>query len=111
MYGDLSGQCSAWKQADFKRVSADTLITKKPCYVFWAKLLSNSSGIGSAYLRDGHNTGGEILIELGAPTSDRDVNSYPWPVYFKQGLFIDVVSNVTSVQVLYMIEPKKDGED
>jgi len=110
MYGDIIGQCDAWKQADFKRVTADTLITKKPCYVFHAKLLSSSGGVGSAYLRDGVDTNGDIKIELGAPTSDLDVNSYPWPVYFKNGLFIDAVSNVTSVQVLYMIEPKKAKE-
>lgn len=109
MYGDLDTQKDFWKKVQTDRVSDDTIITKRPCFLFAADLVADSGGAGTAYLRDGEHTSADIIIDLSAPTSDKDTRRWIVPVYFKKGLYVDVVSHVTSVVVQYLIAKEQDG--
>jgi len=110
MYGDLITQMEAWKEAQVDQVTADKLVCGKPCFLLSACLVASSVGAATVVLRDGHSTSGDALITLGAPTSGNDHRNFSFPIYFKKGLYADVGSNVTELDLHYIIRQyvKKD---
>lgn len=97
-----------WKKYGYMRVTADSLICPEPCFLVSVCLVANATGASTAVIRDGHNTGGEAVIDLAALTSSKDNRSYNPPLFFKKGLYVDVGSNVTSVLVQYLPYHKEE---
>lgn len=91
-----------WIKAGYSRVTADSLICPEPCFLLSVCLVADAVGAATAVIRDGHNTGGEAVIDLAAVTSNKDSRHFSTPLLFKKGLFVDVGSNVTSVLVQYL---------
>lgn len=90
-----------------RRITADSLVSPKPCFVFSVSLVADAVGAATAVIRDGHNTGAEAVIDLAALTSSVDDRNYDPPFYFEKGLYVDVGSNVTSLLIRYAPDRKE----
>ena len=102
MYGDLETMENYWKQAEYDETAVDKKVCNRPCFLYAAHLTGSAGAVATAIIRDGHDTGGEAVVYLAAVTSGNDIRNFDPPIYFKKGLYIDVVSNATSVLVHFM---------
>lgn len=102
MYGDLETMESYWKSLDYELTTADKKVSNGPSFVYATHLVASSGGVGTAIIRDGHDTSGEGVISLSALTSSNDPRKFDPPLYFKKGIFVDVVANVSSVLIHFM---------
>ncbi len=102
MYGDWETQILMWKKIGSFRVTADQKVCNKKAMLFSVSLAASAVGVATAVVRDGHDTGGEEVIDLRALTSDHDHRAFPVPVFFQHGIFIDVGDNVVSVMGQYI---------
>lgn len=107
MYGDLETMAAYWKRLEYVETAVDKKACNRPCFLYAAHLTGSAGAVATAIIRDGHDTGGEAVVHLAAVTSDNDTRNYDPPLYFKKGLYIDVVSNATSVLVHFMPEKEK----
>lgn len=102
MYGDLETRELYWKELEYDRTAVDKKICNRPVFLYAAHLVASAGGVATAVIRDGHDTGGEPVVDLAALTSSCDPRRFDPPLYFKKGLYVDVGSNVTSVLVHFM---------
>ena len=109
MYGDLETMEDYWKKLEHDRTAVDKKVCNRPCFLYAAHLVAGSGGAATAVIRDGHDTGGETVVDLAALTSSNDPRKFDPPIYFKKGLYVDVGSNVTSVLVHFM--PSRDKRE
>lgn len=107
MYGDLETIQKYWKQLEHERATTDKKAYNRSCFLHAAHLTAATGGVATAVIRDGHDSGGEIKVDLAALTSSKDNRNFDPPLYFKKGLFIDVGDNVTSVIVHFCPEKEK----
>lgn len=106
MYGDLETMERYWKELEHDRATADKKSCNRPCFLYAAHLTAGTGGAATAVIRDGHDSNGEIKVDLAALTSSKDNRNFDPPVYFKKGLYLDVGDNVTSVIVHFL--PSRD---
>jgi hypothetical protein len=109
MYGDLETLESYWKSLDYDLTSADKKVCNGPCFVYAAHLVANSSGVGTAIIRDGHDASGAAVVSLSSLTSSNDPRKFDPPLYFKKGVFVDVVANVSSILIHFL--PARDKKE
>lgn len=102
MYGDLETMEGYWKRLEYTRVTVDKKVCNRPCFLYAAHLVADTVGAATAVIRDGHDTGGEAVVDLATLTSSNDPRRFDPPIYLKKGLYVDVGSNVTSVLVHFM---------
>jgi len=95
------------KGVGYLRVTTDSLVSPKPCFLLSVSLVSSAVGVSTAVIRDGHNTDAEAVVDLAALASDNDSRTYDPPFFFKKGLYVDIGSNVTAVLVRYSTDQKK----
>lgn len=81
------------------RVTADSVLSRKACFVHGVHLTGSSGGASTATVYNGESTGDDVKIDLSCATSGRDNKRFAPPLYFDKGLYVDVGSNVTSVLV------------
>lgn len=95
-----------WKQIRWEEVSVDTLICNVPAFVFSLWIASNGSGEADGIIYDGHNAG--VLNFIHIDTVDEAMAQLRWfpPLYFFQGIYIDVVTNVQQIGIQYLPEPR-----
>ena len=108
MYGDLETFQTYWKDIQDKEVAVDTKACNAPCFLSAVHLTAGTGRAATATLRDGHDASGEIKLQLAALTSAADIRQFTPPIYFKQGLFVDVGSNVTSCFVQFLKEKPRN---
>lgn len=82
------------------RTTADLKVSPSPVDLFAVQIVSDGVGAADAKLIDGHNDGGENVMDLACAQGSSWSQFFPCPVPFNKGLFIDIGSNVTSVFVL-----------
>ncbi len=87
-------------------ITEDTLIARGPT-LFWG-LQNRPSAAWSLTLRDGVNASGPARYEAGAPTSYVYSFLPARPLLFRNGLFADLGSGLTSVTILY--EPLREEQ-
>ena len=107
MYGDLETMEKYWKEIEYDRTAVDKKVCNRPCFLYAAHLVATTGGAATTVIRDGHDTGGETVVDLAALTSSNDPRKFDPPIFLKKGLYIDVGSNVTSVLVHYMVARNK----
>jgi len=107
MYGDLETMEAYWKELEHDRATADKKSCNRPCFLYAAHLTADAVGPATALIRDGHDSNGDIKLDLAALTSSKDNRNFDPPLYLKKGLYLDVGSNVTSVVVHFMPERDK----
>jgi len=89
------------KRVGWKWCTVDQLVSPGPCFLLGIMLTASSAGAATATIRNGHNTGGEIVCVVGASASWTVTFPPQSPIYLDKGLFVDVGSNVTGVLVMY----------
>ena len=107
MYGDLETMEIYWKELEYDRTAVDKKVHNRPCFLYAAHLVAGTGGAATAVIRDGHDTGGEAVVDLAALTSSCDPRKFDPPIFLKKGLYVDVGSNVASVLVHFLPEKKK----
>jgi len=84
------------------RVTTSRCLTARPCWVFCAIVEpDNIDNKLRAYLRNGETINNDILIALGARYAHPS-HSSTVPIFFNQGLYVELNDNVTSVMVQYI---------
>jgi hypothetical protein len=104
MYGDLNAQLEAWKLTRVESTLVDLIVSHKPCFLLSCSLSGHKTKSSEAVLRDGEDANGEAKVYLAAPTSGVDTRTYPWPIYFKRGMFIDVGGDVEGITVQILVD-------
>ena len=102
MYGDLETIKKYWKGIEYDRTAVDKKVCNRPVFLYAAHLVASTGGVATAVIRDGHDTGGEAVVDLAALTSSCDPRKFDPPIYLKKGLYVDVGGNVTSVLVHFL---------
>jgi hypothetical protein len=109
MYGDLETMKGYWKETQTQRLTTDGEAYQHGAFLYAAHLTASTVGVATAVIRDGHNTDGEIKVDLAALTSSKDNRNFDPPIYFKKGIYVDVGDNVTSVIVHFL--PAKEKKE
>jgi len=86
------------KNVRSKFFTADAQVCPQPCWLHGAYLVVSAAGSDS-YLYDGHGTGGEKIVTLESAVATGHPFTPPKPIYCKQGLYLDVGTNVTGIFV------------
>ena len=89
------------KPCGWRWVTSDSLISPEPCLLWGVVLVGSAAGAADVTMRDGHNTGGDIIFTLSCVASDNVPLMFSQPIMCQKGLFCDVGSNVTGVLVLW----------
>jgi hypothetical protein len=81
-------------------VTADRLLADKACWLHWAYLVVSAASTDSA-LYDGHDANGRKLTDLKSAAVTGHEFKPPKPLFCRQGLFVDVGTNVSGIFVEY----------
>ena len=88
------------RHAAWDWVTADRILVKSPCELIYA-LLVPSAAASDVSLYDGFDSGGKLIVQLKTTLNIFHPFQPPEPILCSQGLFIDVVANVTGLFVMY----------
>ncbi len=86
------------------RIAATALVCPSPCYVYGFSVCSDTSGNGYAKVYDGHNDTGDLKYVWRIATNTSFSIQLVVPVYFRRGVYIDLVSNVESATLRFAAE-------
>ena len=100
--GIFEDQSELWQRVAVQRLTASGRVCLGPCYIFSCGLTADSAGVATASIYDGAGSGGDLIINLGCITSDKDFRSFPVPFYLRKGLYVAVGSNVEGVTIQYL---------
>lgn len=92
-----------WKNIAWETVDSDRLLCPTPAFVFSVSIHSNGTAEADAKLFDAtslHATG--KYIQLYCVDEDARQLTYWPPLYFHQGIYIDIGTNVEMVVVQYL---------
>jgi len=89
------------KQNEWRRVTGDSTVQIGPCFLFHVAIDSDGNGDGDATLYD--NPGGANGRSFKIYTVDESSHekNFNPPLYFAQGLYVDVGTNCEAVTVHY----------
>ena len=94
----LSKKCETVNRA------ASAQICSKPCFLFTVIECGSANATERLTIHDGHSTVGRVMIELSVTnTFDRQTRFRP-PMYFAQGIYLDVDSNTEGVTFHFITE-------
>ena len=92
----------------FSRITQDGIINEGQSLVFGLKIEASADG-GDVSLYEGLDTGSARLEgTYKALANDRKPFSFPAPIYFDRGIFVDIGSNVTAVTI-YWLPVRNEG--
>ena len=96
-------QIRDWKEIAWESVSADSLVCPTPAFVFHLAIFSNGTNEADAQVFDATSllpTGKHIDLYCVDEAMD-DLAFWP-PLYFHQGIYVDVGTNVDKVLIQYL---------
>jgi hypothetical protein len=88
------------KNVQWAYVTADRRLADKPCWLHWAYLVVSSASTNSA-LYDGEDTNGNKITDLKSAAVTGHEFKPPQPLFCRQGLYVDVGTNVSGILVEY----------
>jgi hypothetical protein len=91
------------KEYAWKWVTADECLTKKPCELLFAELVPNAAGTSTSRLYNGVNTSGVTIVRFRGNGGYHTPFRPPQPVYCNRGLYVDVISNVRGIFVMWRV--------
>jgi len=91
------------KNVQWAYVTVDSILAEKACWLHWAYLVVSASTTDSA-LYDGHDTGGNKIVDLKSAVVTNHEFAPPKPLFCQKGLFVDVGSNVSGIFVQYEMD-------
>lgn len=86
---------------DWKRITADEVITNGPADFGGLLLAADGVGTADVTVYDGRDAGGRQFITFRTPVSRTEPHGPPQPAAFDAGIFVAVGSNVEEVVVVY----------
>lgn len=87
------------KAVESLRTTGDALLCLSPCILLHVALVSDDVGVATAIIYDGNSTAGKHKYDLSAVKGGLDIRDF-WPgSYFRNGIYVDIGSNVTSLTV------------
>ena len=92
------------KSCEYERSSIARCFCHSPCYVFSIEIASDGGGEADAYVYNGEDASG--ILTQGVMAVDEamaQVRYFP-PLYFKNGIYLLVGSNVLAVLIQYLPE-------
>ena len=84
-------------------VTSDTLLSDKPCWLYYAYLVVSAASIDSA-LYNGIDTSGDKIVTLKSAAITGHEFRPPKPIYCSKGLYVDIGTSVTGIFVQYELE-------
>ena len=95
-----------WKTWTTQQLTADQLVSKKACFVKHISLTTSTGGAATALVYDGWATTGKLKFSLSAVTSTYYCEDFSIPIYFNNGIYVDVGDNVA----LFTIQFKEESD-
>lgn len=86
-------------------VTDDRLLSNKPCFIHSVTMCAEEDKKGWAYIRNGHDSGGEIALEMEQDSGREKPFRYSPPLYMSKGLFIDMKQRVESITIQWETDP------
>jgi len=84
-----------------RTVQADGVAVKRGGVYHGAILLADGVGAATAAIYDGLDAGGDLIDYLSALTSSYDRHVYSKGIALREGLYVDVGSNVSKLTIFY----------
>lgn len=85
----------------FRKLTETDQVSETPAYLFSAHLVASSVGAATATVRNGHGTLAESIVHLSCPAYSADPRIFVPPIYFSNGIYVNVGSNVVSVLIQF----------
>ena len=85
-------------------LTADQLVSKKACFVKHVSMTTNDGGASTVLVYDGWSTSGKLKLSLSALTSTFFVDEYEIPIYFSNGIYVDVGDNMSLFNIQFKEE-------
>lgn len=83
-------------------VTADTILTNKPCLLFGLIVLASVAG-GDVTIYDGQDAvAGRKVGRFEGPADESVPILFPHPIPLNNGLYVDVGSNITEVGIYWL---------
>lgn len=95
------------KDWSVKRITADQIISKKPCHVKWIIVESKNNKKGDAILYDGQSTGAELKVKFMVATGIYYMCQLDIPIYLATGCYINVGDDSEAVVICWQEESIK----
>ena len=93
------------------RVQVDKLVLERGAIYHGGILKADGVGAATVDLYDGLNTGGEPIDMFYAAVSQRDSRILERGLALREGLYVDIGSNVSYFTIYYEPVPKGSGEE
>lgn len=91
-----------FKTVETTRIDVDAIVNKGPCFVFNALISSDGGGEADALVYDGFGTDGKKRLDLYCVDEAMAQTPLFPPMYFRQGIYVDIGSNVEAVTIMFM---------
>ena len=92
---------------DHRRIEADKRVSLPASVYFGGLLLATSGGAATVAVYDGLDTSGDLIDYFSAAASARDRNHLHLGIPLRQGLYVDVGSNVDEFTIFCAFTPKE----
>lgn len=91
-----------WKKISVLQVAVDGVISMTPAFIFGLGIASDGGGEADAIVYDGHGAVGDLNIHLDAVDEATHWINFYQPIYFRQGIYVDVGTNVAQVVIQFL---------
>lgn len=95
-------QEDAWKKVSKIEATVDTKICSTPAFICALGIASNGNGEADGIVYDGQDASGRFHIHLYCVDEATDWIIFSTPMYFRQGIYVDVGTNVEQIVVQYL---------
>jgi len=97
----IKSRMRLWMEIDWRHITIDSIISESPCFLFDVAILGTAAAC-TVTVYDGVDTGGRFVVQLGSVTGQSFLYSPKEPLYCRQGLFIDVDTNLEDCWVHFL---------
>jgi len=95
-----------WKEWITRSLTIDEMVNLGPSFVKHICIVASTGGAATTLVYDGIDTNGKLTLALSAIASTHFSDQFSIPVFFSNGIFVDIGSNVT----LFVIQFKSAEE-
>ncbi len=87
-------------------VASDRLVAHGGAAFVGGELVATSGGAAQVLIRDGVDANGEAVAQFDALTSATQRFTLDQPIIMRQGIFVDLGSNVSRFELYYLMGPE-----
>lgn len=94
------------KKADTQHIDASGVVATCPLYLLDWEITAKANGTGVLIFRDGQAATSRVRMEIQVTKSSTLCQSYNWPRFFNQGLYLSFGGDVEHICIHYLLIPK-----